>query len=266
LEGEKKCTVDGCTKPGPFRNMCNSHYIRWKNHGDALGGKPSPKVLKAIDHEDGTRTCSECEVRQPLNNFHRDSGGQATLGRRSKCKACRGKQVAEWYAQPNVREKHINRERKKRVDRGEEIRARDRERYQENPDGKRAAALRWAKENPTKAKAIQARRRALKQAATVGQVTEKDLLQMFERNAGLCFYCNEVEASTIDHVVPLVRGGTHSIGNLVPCCKRCNSSKGALFIVEWRHRNRSKYYQSKWAERKAAGKVRKKRPKKPKSE
>lgn len=48
-----------------------------------------------------------------------------------------------------------------------------------------------------------------------------------------CYYCNG-PAETVDHVVPLARGGTNYEGNLVPCCKRCNSSKSDLLIIEWR--------------------------------
>jgi hypothetical protein len=50
-----------------------------------------------------------------------------------------------------------------------------------------------------------------------------------------CAYCSVASAETVDHVVPLVRGGTNHEGNLVPCCKRCNSSKAARTVAEWRH-------------------------------
>ena len=55
-----------------------------------------------------------------------------------------------------------------------------------------------------------------------------------------CVYCED-EAQTWDHVVGLVknnelRGYGHQIGNLVPCCKECNSKKGSkdykVFIHE----------------------------------
>lgn len=47
----------------------------------------------------------------------------------------------------------------------------------------------------------------------------------------LCVFC-EGRAQTWDHLVSLVskgelRGYGHQIGNLVPCCKDCNSSKGS---------------------------------------
>jgi hypothetical protein len=49
-----------------------------------------------------------------------------------------------------------------------------------------------------------------------------------------CAYCTN-PGVTVDHVVPLSRGGTNYEGNLVPCCKICNSSKCDLLITEWRH-------------------------------
>jgi len=46
-----------------------------------------------------------------------------------------------------------------------------------------------------------------------------------------CAYCNKNPAETWDHVFGLVKdqhfsGFGHTIGNLLPCCKQCNSSKG----------------------------------------
>ena len=47
-----------------------------------------------------------------------------------------------------------------------------------------------------------------------------------------CVYCTK-PAQTWDHLTNLVKAGEfngygHQIGNLVPCCKDCNSSKGSL--------------------------------------
>ncbi len=56
---------------------------------------------------------------------------------------------------------------------------------------------------------------------------------------GHCFYCgtnymNPFETFIIEHVVPLSRGGTNEIENLVPACEYCNEAKGTLFLDEWR--------------------------------
>jgi len=52
-----------------------------------------------------------------------------------------------------------------------------------------------------------------------------------------CVYCNK-KASTWDHLKCLVKNGAftgygHQLGNLVPCCKTCNSSKGKKDYSEY---------------------------------
>lgn len=71
-------------------------------------------------------------------------------------------------------------------------------------------------------------------------LTQKQRLQVraqWLRQGRSCIYCSDV-ATTIDHVLPLVRGGTNYEGNLAPCCKRCNSSKAGFTVAEWRHGRR----------------------------
>lgn len=54
------------------------------------------------------------------------------------------------------------------------------------------------------------------------------------RHMPLCQYCfGLLDSPTIDHVIPLTRGGTHTKGNLVAACQPCNSSKGTKFLSEW---------------------------------
>jgi 5-methylcytosine-specific restriction endonuclease McrA len=51
---------------------------------------------------------------------------------------------------------------------------------------------------------------------------------VYWRDHGRCHYCNEavtVEKFTVDHVVPLARGGIDAASNLVTCCKYCNKLK-----------------------------------------
>ena len=47
-------------------------------------------------------------------------------------------------------------------------------------------------------------------------------------NQGLCHYCEKKfkrEELTMDHIVPIARGGKSTKGNLVPACKSCNENK-----------------------------------------
>ena len=63
----------------------------------------------------------------------------------------------------------------------------------------------------------------------------RDWMRLVDRYRGRCAYCDEVaEPVTMDHVVPLSRGGRHSIGNVLPACKQCNQRKNARLLIEWR--------------------------------
>ena len=53
---------------------------------------------------------------------------------------------------------------------------------------------------------------------------------------GVCYYCGNNVGSkniTMDHVVPLSRGGKSKKGNIVPACKECNNKKKYLLPLEW---------------------------------
>lgn len=56
------------------------------------------------------------------------------------------------------------------------------------------------------------------------------------RARGVCHYCGRrvpARELTMDHVVPIVRGGRSVKSNVVPCCKECNSRKQSLLPSEW---------------------------------
>ncbi|MCZ6552804.1 MAG: HNH endonuclease [SAR324 cluster bacterium] len=57
-----------------------------------------------------------------------------------------------------------------------------------------------------------------------------------KRANGICHYCGgrfPAKTLTMDHVVPLVRGGKSRKSNVVPCCKACNTVKQDLVPSEW---------------------------------
>lgn len=54
--------------------------------------------------------------------------------------------------------------------------------------------------------------------------------------SGACYYCSKMvihKELTMDHLVPLARGGRSTKDNLVPCCKECNNKKKTMLPVEW---------------------------------
>jgi 5-methylcytosine-specific restriction endonuclease McrA len=59
------------------------------------------------------------------------------------------------------------------------------------------------------------------------------LRQQWKGEGRLCFYCFG-PFDTIDHIIPLMRGGDNMETNLVPACRSCNSSKGSKLLAEWK--------------------------------
>jgi len=56
-----------------------------------------------------------------------------------------------------------------------------------------------------------------------------------ELTKGCCHYCGKTVASkelTMDHVIPVSRGGRSIKSNVVPCCAACNKSKKSLTPAE----------------------------------
>jgi len=54
-------------------------------------------------------------------------------------------------------------------------------------------------------------------------------------NEGICYYCRKQftrEELTMDHIVPVSRGGRSNRGNIVASCKQCNNEKKYLTPVE----------------------------------
>jgi 5-methylcytosine-specific restriction endonuclease McrA len=51
-----------------------------------------------------------------------------------------------------------------------------------------------------------------------------------------CLYCGSTKQIEIDHIIPIARGGRHSIGNLAPACRACNRSKTDYLVMEWRRK------------------------------
>lgn len=87
------------------------------------------------------------------------------------------------------------------------------------------AVKRYSKANPEKLKANWHRRRARKLGA-LGSYTPEQLQARFDYYGNRCIYCGDQDTKlTIEHLIPLSRGGTNWPSNLAPSCKSCNCKK-----------------------------------------
>lgn len=207
-----------------------------------------------------TKVCSACAVAKSPAEFNKDKSKRDGLC--SRCRECNKARAAQWYLEnkesalaqrkerfQNKRDIELEQMRRWREANAERKKIADEAWRAANTDRNRATKLAWQRANKAKVAEINERhrrlypegvanrshrRRARKNAVSVHVVTVADIRRLRARFGGLCAYCEAAPGSTLDHVVPLARGGSHSLGNLVPACKSCNCSKGEKFLFEWR--------------------------------
>lgn len=80
---------------------------------------------------------------------------------------------------------------------------------------------------------VYAQRRRARQRKAEGTFGIEDIERILRLQDERCFYCNEESPMTVDHVVPLVRGGSNWPTNIVMACHPCNASKGDKLVEEW---------------------------------
>jgi 5-methylcytosine-specific restriction endonuclease McrA len=77
--------------------------------------------------------------------------------------------------------------------------------------------------------------RFLNRTPYVRKIIKMNRHNIFARDSWNCQYCNEsFKASdlTLDHLIPISRGGKSSWKNLVTCCGPCNTKKGSHLLIE----------------------------------
>mgnify|MGYP000243421525 FL=1 len=113
------------------------------------------------------------------------------------------------------------------VEKAREWNVANRERYNANMRN-------WRANNKDKVAEQNRNLKALRRKAERCVVTSKDWQRLVDRYRGCCAYCDSKEKLTMEHIVPISRGGRHSIGNLLPVCMSCNTRKNAKLLIEWK--------------------------------
>lgn len=215
---QRICSVPECGKPHFGRGWCSKHYTQWRTKGE---------IQSVIG-----RTCGWCQA--DISHL-RANAKYCTIQHKKNAGSKRHREQNPGY----YKRYHGSPARVAWLEANREfVRTYARE-YQrgyrlENPEAARA----WRAANAEKHRLYQAARRERKLAnpGSVG-VTERDWLRLVARYRNCCAYCGERPAKLcMDHVIPLLRGGRHAIGNILPSCRPCNSSKNATFLVEWMRR------------------------------
>jgi len=207
-----------------------------------------PGVCTSTTRPAAGKICSMCKEYKSLDLYYSDLRGK--FGKCARCKKCQcsatlasRKKNPEASIKSNKKYREANRVKrnlanKKWMKENRQHRIAYKAKYRkENAEYISNYMKEWYKRNPHKYSELSSRRRAREKCADVREVTNKDWNRCLARHNYCCFYCGTGGDMTMDHIIPISRNGRHSIGNIIPACMSCNSSKWTKTIVEWRRDN-----------------------------
>lgn len=178
-----------------------------------------------------SKTCTYCKTTRPISEFRK--APNSPDGYSWRCKPCLNAQYKE-YRRRNPRvttDADLLRNRNFRLANPEKYREYRARHYQNHKETIREAQKRYLAARPGKNASLVRAYLARRAGNTVYKIKDAELRKM---RLQPCFYCGAAKSGTIDHIVPISRGGQHSIGNLVPACRSCNGRKHNKFLIVWR--------------------------------
>lgn len=152
------------------------------------------------------KQCSTCNDLKSINSFRKNSYSKDGL--RSKCKDCDSK----------TNEKY-------RLEKADIIKN-SKEKYKHKEIKTKAI---YRKNNKEKLRNDLHIRRLKEGAVSDGTVTSKSIAEKYEIQQGKCVYClTKLEKNFHrDHIIPISKGGGHTIANIQLLCPKCNMKKGS---------------------------------------
>ena len=178
----------------------------------------------------GLKVCFKCGRELPVEQFSKDKTTKDGLNR--KCKECR-KQYNQQHYQEHKEEilqyvKQYDEEHKEERQQYYEEHKQERQQYQQQynqtPEGQVIKFNSNAKR----------RKREELQGAGINKEQWLEMMQFFDWK---CAYSgvlvNTKNNRSIDHIIPIVKGGEHEVWNCVPMYANYNFSKKEKDIMEW---------------------------------
>jgi len=195
--------------------------------------------------------CTKCNECKYFCEFHKDK--KVKSGHVSQCKTCvsqrlkihyqgnkekildrvkqytedNKEQIKEYqkYWHNTNRDKKIKHNKKYRNNHREQISQQKRQYFEQNKEYILARNKKWRQANPDKVR-LYVNERRVRWASAEGSFTEQEWLAVCENQDYKCFDCGVEGKLTIGHIVPLIRGGSNYISNIIAQCKPCNSKQG----------------------------------------
>jgi 5-methylcytosine-specific restriction endonuclease McrA len=183
---------------------------------------------------EGTKLCVHCQAIKSTVEFRREPGTPDGLS--YSCLVCTKVYRANYHAKNREMENAANRLRAKA---NPNATLASRRAYYRNNRRKLldVASARHAA-NPEFSRIRAGRRRAILRSAILGDQQAVAAFYALVKNSETinCHWCGEVtekQGRHVDHIIPLAKGGTHSVDNLCCSCATCNFSKGSKLPEEF---------------------------------
>ena len=163
----------------------------------------------------GVSGCGRAYYASGLCRRHYDTTDKAKAKRRDRLAASPASQEKNRATTQAWREVNRNRDRE------------NARKYREaHPEKARAAVKRWEQANPDRCAHYRGQRKArLRSGGHHSQQEWRELCFLYQ---GVCPRCKRaVKRFSLDHIVPISKGGSNWIWNVQPLCRSCNSSKKA---------------------------------------
>lgn len=169
------------------------------------------------------KRCSCCKVTKPIEEFYRKRAKPD--GHQCWCKVCAAEKDRRYGASHrSIRNATLRLWRTANPDKAREHKVR----YDTaHADQKRESLRRWRHQNPEKVLDMERRRRARKRDAPI--VERFDAHAIYKRDGWRCHICKKKVAkkqASLDHLIPLSQGGSHTSDNVALAHRRCNSKRG----------------------------------------
>ena len=101
-----------------------------------------------------------------------------------------------------------------------------------NKDKRLIIKNRWRAKNKERTNVL-TRRYIYRRKNSEGILTFEEEKYIYARFP-ICPYCNTSKSDTLDHVIPLSKGGKNDTSNVVAVCRSCNSKKHDKMLIEFR--------------------------------
>ena len=108
-------------------------------------------------------------------------------------------------------------------------------RYHQDPEREKAKVREWEEANKEHHRVQVNNRTNKRRKAIVGRFSPRDWRRLCIRFDYHCAYCGDKpEQLTVEHIIPISRGGSNWIGNIAPACLACNLEKQDRTTMEWK--------------------------------